>query len=151
MYKKLISILVLFLSSSIYAASFDCNKASTLTDKAICENQKISILDEIMVQDYKVQLKIDKETTTQNQRDWIRQQRNPCKGDVSCLEKEYLEKLSSLDINDLKIYLKNLGWNYKKYYGNGERFCGHDFEKNSKMIYVNVFCAGDGFVDIIIK
>ena len=37
-----------FLVSPLYAASFDCNKATTETEKAICADPELSALDDLL-------------------------------------------------------------------------------------------------------
>ena len=51
--KKFISILLFsFLVSPLYAASFDCSKATTETEIAICNDPELSALDERMSKAY---------------------------------------------------------------------------------------------------
>ena len=56
---RLISILLFsFLVSPLYAASFDCNKATTETEKAICADPELSALDAEMGKAWKQQAQI---------------------------------------------------------------------------------------------
>jgi uncharacterized protein len=50
--KKLVLGLLL-VSPSVFAASFDCDKASTFIEKAICNNEEISKLDDELAVNFK--------------------------------------------------------------------------------------------------
>ena len=50
--KKLVLGLVLF-TPSVFAASFDCNKAASFIEKAICGNERISNLDDELAVNFK--------------------------------------------------------------------------------------------------
>jgi len=81
------------------AASFDCTKAATATEKLICANQRISDLDEYLGRYYqsaRAVLGRGAVCLTPNQRDWLRGVRNACK-DAKCLERVYLNRLAELD------------------------------------------------------
>lgn len=49
----IIFISLIFLTSISYAASFDCNKASTFIEKAICSESELSKLDDLLGKSYK--------------------------------------------------------------------------------------------------
>src|ERR1041384_6982657 len=79
-----------------HAASFDCAKAATATEKLICTNQRISDLDEYLGRYYRSarsELGRGGECLVPNQRDWLRDVRNMCK-DAKCLERVYLKRLA---------------------------------------------------------
>lgn len=81
------------------AASFDCTKAATPTEKMICSNQRISDLDEYLGRYYygaRAQLGRGATCLVPTQRDWLRNVRNACK-DKACLENAYLQRLAELD------------------------------------------------------
>jgi uncharacterized protein len=81
------------------AASFDCSKAATATEKTICANQRISDLDEYLGRYYltaRAELGRGATCLAPNQREWLRGVRNACK-DVACLERVYLNRLAELD------------------------------------------------------
>jgi len=84
------------LASDIYAASFDCAKASTLVENVICSDSEISTLDETLSSSYRDALadanhanniKID-------QRNWLKK-RNSCK-DKACLQGMYEQRINDL-------------------------------------------------------
>ena len=66
---------------SSYGASFDCKRASTLVEQAICTDPLLSSLDEHLALSYKKALKnsSDKNVLRRAQRSWIKSKRNPCK------------------------------------------------------------------------
>jgi uncharacterized protein len=83
-----------------HAASFDCAKAATATEKTICANPQISDLDEYLGRYYQAgRASMGRDAAAclaSNQRTWLRSVRNACK-DAACLERVYLERLSELD------------------------------------------------------
>ena len=91
------------------AASFDCNKATTETEIAICGDPELSALDELMGFTYRQYLTYeswlsfekDKSKIIQIQRDWINQ-RNKCQSNTFCLFKHYQRQIFFLfdEIND---------------------------------------------------
>ena len=88
------------LGGIVHAASFDCSKAATATEKTICANQRISDLDEYLGRYYHVARDtMGREAGAclgSDQRAWLRSVRNACK-DSACLERVYLSRLAELD------------------------------------------------------
>lgn len=86
---------LIFCSQEAQAASFDCQKAATLLEKAICADGELSKLDEQMGACYKSKRAAAKDTKKINaeQKVWIKK-RNACKDNVDCLKKSYLEYLA---------------------------------------------------------
>jgi uncharacterized protein len=87
-------------ASSAQAASFDCAKAATAVERAICANPELSSLDEQAADYYRGA----RDTTVgksapacllADQRAWL-QVRNRCTDDA-CLKRSYLDRLSELD------------------------------------------------------
>ena len=88
-----------FLSGLVQAASFDCAKATTPTEKLICANPRVSDLDEYLGRYYsaaRAALGRGGACLVPNQREWLRRVRNACK-DAACLENSYLQRLAELD------------------------------------------------------
>ena len=78
------------------AASFDCKKASTAGEKAICADATLSKLDEELAQAYKQALKKgSKESVQAAQKAWLKEQRS-CGADRSCLENAYNTRIAQL-------------------------------------------------------
>jgi len=80
------------------AASFDCNKASALTEKAICATSQLSALDDQMAQAFKDALATagDRSALTASQRLWLRRDRNACQDDTVCLRQVYMKRIADL-------------------------------------------------------
>ncbi|HSS27813.1 MAG TPA: hypothetical protein VLL50_07635 [Usitatibacter sp.] len=92
-------IALLALTAVSRAASFDCRKAATPTEKLICANQHISDLDEYLGRYYytaRAQTGRGAVCLVPTQRDWLNGVRDACK-DVACLERAYLDRLAELD------------------------------------------------------
>ena len=106
--KKLLAVLVVGIALGTTgvasAASFDCSKASTSVEKAICRNPALSSLDEQLAQSYKSRLAKDGESSSvkTDQQRWLREQRNKCKDDA-CLSAAYNERLVVLGANDRAV------------------------------------------------
>jgi uncharacterized protein len=83
-----------------HAASFDCAKAASATEKLICGNPAVSLLDEQLGQAYKQALtnSADKDSLKQQQMEWLKQQRT-CK-DAECLTKTYQARIEQLKKNE---------------------------------------------------
>lgn len=103
--KKLIAILFLTIPVTVFAASFDCNKASTDVEKAICSDSNLSSLDESLSALYKKTLTIHPDLKA-SQIEWIKQTRQ-CEKDSSiadCIKTAYEDRmsyLSSLDTSEM--------------------------------------------------
>ncbi|MDR2837127.1 MAG: hypothetical protein LBV49_00935 [Azonexus sp.] len=85
---------LLLLWSSGHAASFDCDKATSVTEKAICADEKLSALDGSLSFIWKKVSGIDPSMKTSQLR-WL-QDRDACGADVSCLTMRYNERLGAL-------------------------------------------------------
>lgn len=77
--------------SSANAASFDCQKASTLVEKTICNSADLSQLDTQLAESYRI-VAADQKT---RQREWLRE-RNQCGADSNCLKAKYKERIVEL-------------------------------------------------------
>lgn len=81
------------------AASFDCAKAVTPVEKAICASPEVSDLDEYLGRYYhaaRAEVGSAGSCLAGNQRDWLRGTRNKC-ADAACLKSVYLARLAELD------------------------------------------------------
>ena len=93
-------LLIGFMCNAIsFAASFDCDKTTTPTEKAICADSQLSALDDQLLQSYKNALAhtSDPNALTAAQRSWLSQKRNTCRGDITCLQQAYTARLTVLD------------------------------------------------------
>ena len=107
-----IFIILFFLIVKAEAASFDCTKAKSSVEKAICSDVELSNLDESLAKVYKVALK---EHPVQNfvraqQRDWLNLNKYCDKEKFKdCLKEKYLKRISQLtNISKSTIYSNTL-------------------------------------------
>lgn len=82
------------------AAGFDCAKASTATDKAICASPRLDQLDTRLSQAYaQARHACPGKALTDAQRRWLREERNRC-ADEACLVAAYEARLARLSRPD---------------------------------------------------
>jgi len=89
------------------AASFDCAKAGTPTEKAICRDPAVSKLDEDVAAAFKATLAFWpagdwKAYILTEQRNWLKDRNSICKADADCLKQDYERRLIYLKSPDLK-------------------------------------------------
>ncbi|WP_237385734.1 lysozyme inhibitor LprI family protein [Xenorhabdus sp. Sc-CR9] len=92
--------LLIILSPLSFAASFDCAKAKTPDEKAICSSPKLNDLDVEMSVKYHFlrglfAMGVSGEMYD-NQTTWLKQ-RQKCKGDTACLMQSYHQRIKQLD------------------------------------------------------
>lgn len=97
--RKSLLILSMMACSTSYAASFDCNKASSDVEKIICSDHKLSRLDDYLSQNYKIAMgpnmpEESKSKIIKSQIDWINK-RNACT-DGQCIERMYSKQMDYL-------------------------------------------------------
>ena len=93
---------VLVISGSVCAraASFDCTKAKSKIEKAICSDHNLSNLDEYLGRYYggaAETLKDGVACLKSDQRTWVKTKRDACGPKVGCLTNAYLGRLATLD------------------------------------------------------
>jgi len=77
-------------------AGFDCNKAASATEKAICRDESLSKMDGQMAALWgTLRAKSSDPAIRQAQRQWL-EKRDACGGDVACLTKTYQQRLGEL-------------------------------------------------------
>ena len=79
--------------------SFDCDKASTKVEHAICASDEISALDRVLADAYKVAKGLDNSTTLRDeQRQWNKERSVQCPGEEKdqCLRTVYLKRFADL-------------------------------------------------------
>jgi len=82
------------LSNIVYGTGFDCERASTKDEFAICENEKLSSLDSKLSEMYAVVSK--KMDIKAEQIAWIKHRRK-CLANVDCIEKMYEKRIAELN------------------------------------------------------
>ncbi len=91
-------ITIFIISSVVSAASFDCSKAKTKTEKAICDDPLLSIFDEVMADVYNQALNTPRrDAVRKRQRKWLKEILAPCNGDKECIKKAYEDRFRQLD------------------------------------------------------
>lgn len=90
---------VSLMANQAMAASFDCKKAASATEKTICTDSNLSSQDDKLQQSYQAALDslslAKKPRLVAEQRNWIRYVRNIC-SDSLCLSKAYLARIDLL-------------------------------------------------------
>jgi len=79
-----------------FKPSFNCSKASTPTEKAICSNAELAELDATMAEDYKCLLKIDGDN--RNQKGFLKE-RDQCGAKVECIKAAYENRFDEFRIS----------------------------------------------------
>ena len=103
-YALFIPIFFILETHFVFGASFDCSKASTKTEKAICDNEEISLLDEQLGKLYSMsrktvfsQVEEEQKNIINNiksrQKEWILGTQQGCNADVSCLKRVYIDRI----------------------------------------------------------
>ncbi len=98
------------------AASFDCGKARTADEKAICADRTLSELDVAMATLYGVRMQIPmlmgaRGAAQDEQRAWLAERR-ACGGEVTCLTASYQRRIVELDgtiADAMQDYCKLMG------------------------------------------
>lgn len=109
--KILLLPLIIMMSFSSYAASFDCAKASLGIEKTICNVPTLSSLDERMASLYKSSREKakDPDKIKSDQIAWIKESRR-CGNDASCIEAAYKKRIAELEeVGDGKKSTSEMG------------------------------------------
>jgi uncharacterized protein len=91
-------IAALLLPVHSYAASFNCAKAKTWSEKTVCNTKPLSHLDELLAASFKKALASsdDKAALKAAQSAWLTDEREVC-ADVDCLKAAYTSRLAALN------------------------------------------------------
>ncbi|WP_051543447.1 SH3 domain-containing protein [Thiothrix lacustris] len=89
---------VLLLPLHSYAASFNCAKAKTWSEKTVCNTKQLSHLDELLAASFQKALDgtRDKAALKAEEGEWLTTERNACT-DVDCLKEAYTSRLAVLN------------------------------------------------------
>ena len=93
---KSLLLFLLLLATTASAASFDCTKAKTETERTICSNENLSSLDETLNEKYEQELTRENaaKSIRAAQKAWL-EVRNRCR-DSTCLEEKYEQRIADL-------------------------------------------------------
>jgi uncharacterized protein/uncharacterized MnhB-related membrane protein len=96
--KKIVLFVCFLFPIAAFAASFDCTKATTPTEKTVCTNPELSSLDEQLAKSYRNVLAVtaDQSQLRQAQRTWLTQVLNRCE-DTKCLANAYQNRITTLN------------------------------------------------------
>lgn len=99
MKRKIVPLVLLFCTGTAGAVSFDCRKAGTLVEKAICSTPLLGRLDDALAANYKGALATDigaeaRSHLKRTQLVWLKS-RNACKT-TACIEARYRERIDAL-------------------------------------------------------
>jgi len=103
---KIVSLIAVLSALSIGAtastASFDCAKASSPTEKAICSHPSLAKMDRELASVYHAALKRadpeERPKMKSAQRSWLAH-REACKGELRCIEGSYQRRITQLQID----------------------------------------------------
>ncbi len=91
---------ILGISSSAQAASFDCGKASTRTEKAICANRSLSEMDVKMATQFEIYNHLvvmgSRGAMQDRQLIWLAE-RNLCNSNRRCLALSYRQRIGEIE------------------------------------------------------
>lgn len=95
MVRALILLLLGLGPAAAWAASFDCQKAASATEKTICASERLSDLDEAIAFAFGLRNPESSDETLQTQRQWLKQ-RDACAAGLDCLSKSLEQRLRQL-------------------------------------------------------
>jgi len=126
--------LLLGFSMSVKAASFDCAVTLNKTEKVICSNTVLNLLDEQLSKYYSMHskelTKVEKSNLISKQREWLRERNNSCGSNVDCLVLIYASRIQELSFKPEKIEKTNV-----KFTHNPKR---HSFKVEKKCDFSDV-------------
>lgn len=92
------------------SASYDCSGELNASEKAICNNEELSALDELMAISYQKASEVVGWMTAkelkQSQKNWIFT-RNQCESDISCIYSKYTKRLRNISSGTLNFDVRN--------------------------------------------
>ena len=110
-------LLLLAFSTNTKAASFDCSANLNITEKTICTNTALNLLDEQLSKLYSLKLKeldkADKSIKVSNQRAWLRDRNKRCESNINCLVITYASRIEDLSLPPEKIEKTNVKFSHE--------------------------------------
>jgi uncharacterized protein len=136
-------VIVLSSANIVFAASFDCAKASSKVEKVICDDSEISTLDDNLAEVYKKALAItnDKESLKSEQKKWLKE-RNGCSSS-DCLKEFYASRIQKLNIS---TQVSSSGTNVEKSLENTRTYAGVKFGDKIENYKGSIY--GSYFIDM---
>ena len=129
-------------SVSSHAASFDCQKAASFVEKAVCQDALLSALDEKLSAafDKAISQSSNPNALKKQEMNWLKTKRGRCQ-DNACLEKVYSQRIVELSQAGSGTSNAGIGGEYERYDANGKP----DLQAAS----ITVFALGKGKVKIV--
>jgi uncharacterized protein len=95
--RSLLVVIIMVAPSVAIGASFNCSKAGTSVEKAICASKTLSRLDEQLAKAYESVLLLSDhpDVVKSRQKEWLRNIRNKCQ-DEPCIQSAYERRLAQL-------------------------------------------------------
>lgn len=137
-------------STQLWEPSFDCYKTITDTEKVICSDARLSVLDKLMEYQYNSKLRSsnDREGLKIEQSNWRNFERNSCKESVPCISDVYKLKLDGLAISDVMGFMKLNGWVLDLELWKIPNSCTQKFIHDKAEMTIVYRCAGSSFADL---
>jgi ankyrin repeat protein len=90
---------LLVIAGNVFAASFDCEKATSEVEKLICGDEELSKLDDSLNRAYLLALKRKdiKAETIENQKQWLKNERDTCRN-AGCIKAAYETRIKELGL-----------------------------------------------------
>jgi len=97
-----------------FSASFDCKKAKSFTEKAICSDDELSALDEALALEFKETMSrsLKSDAVKKAQLDWMKNTRDKCK-DIDCIKASYRKRIADLSQTEKENSGFNIVGRYK--------------------------------------
>lgn len=127
-------------SVASHAASFDCQKASTFVEKAVCQDAVLSALDEKLSAAFNVAMSnsSNPQALKKQETNWLKTKRDKCQNNA-CLEKVYSQRI--VELSQTGSSNTGIGGEYERYDANGR--------PDSQAASMTVFSLGKGKVKIV--
>lgn len=113
----ILNILILLgFSIDVKPASFDCTADLNITEKTICSNTALNLLDEKLSELYSIQIKAliktNRDSFIGKQRTWLSSRNNKCISNINCLATSYASKIQELSLPPEKIEKTQVNFSY---------------------------------------
>lgn len=123
------------------AASFDCGKASTLVEKAVCADPELSALDEEMAGRYRIISAMTPDRDAKKEQLYWLGLRNACK-DKNCIQSVLQERTSGQRILFQELVMRRVVKDYDPYNGKSGQTAPGTTENNDKLFADDFLIAG---------
>ena len=139
--------------TKIWEPSFNCYSTLTATEKAICSDSTLSLMDKMMTFQYKLGLKnsTNPELYKKSQSDWRGNERNACKDNLPCLLAVYKAKLANFSNPGVLSFMAANNWTLKSQIWKKPDSCSQLFIHDGSELTVVYKCETGSFSDLIVS